>query len=102
MINAGFYIVITTRGIIQSEIVALRLGTISITVRPRALTVADPIINQGRFIMNRIFIRQEILLLVIMFEMTQQSSICIGTNSSEHSNYQQVKTRPRQSKFFKT
>jgi hypothetical protein len=59
MSNAGFYIVITTRGIIQSEIVALRSGAISMTVRPIALTVADPMINQGRFIMNGIFIRQE-------------------------------------------
>ena len=59
MSNAGFYIVITTRGIIQSEIVALRLGARSMTVRPKALNVANPIVNQGRFIMNKIFIRQE-------------------------------------------
>jgi hypothetical protein len=35
------------------------------TVRPKALTVADPIVNQGRFIMNVIFIRQEKKSLVI-------------------------------------
>jgi hypothetical protein len=31
-----------------------------------------------------------------MFKMTQQINICIGINSSEQNNYQQVKTRPDQ------
>ena len=100
MINIGFYIVFTTKGIIQSEIVALRLGAISMTVRPKALNVANPIVNQGRFIMNVIFIRQEKLMLVIMFEMTQQINICNGINSSEHSNYQQVRPDPSKRKLI--
>ena len=100
MSNAGFYIVITTRGIIQSEIVALRLGAICMTVRPKALNVADPIVNQGRFIMNVIFIRQEKLMLVNVFKMTKQNNICIGINSSEHSNYQQVRPDPSKRKLI--
>ncbi len=100
MINVGFYIVFTTKGIIQSEIVALRLGAISMTVRPKALNVANPIVNQGRFIMNVIFIRQEKLMLVNVFKMTKQNNICIGINSSEHSNYQQVRPDPSKRKLI--